>query len=567
MSELVVGTRRNPGPKPWRASIIAFAMVIAAAVVAWFIFRRAVRYDMPAVTVTGGLTNLPATQPNLEGAVGFGAATHTLRGGLHVLRVRGEPHEMGAAHGRLLAEHISTFLAESTPIIKQLGHSGGLLASVAPKMMLAWRLRFIDDGLTDSDRRWLAGMVQGAKAARIAVDYTAAVHAAAAIDIGAPDPRTAEADTHVVARSLSLLTPFAADPTRVWLASLHAVPGFHESGSTLVPVVTIAQPSTKLAWAGVGWAGHAGVLAGMNATGIAVSVHPVRSGDVTTTARAARPTPLLVRAVLENAHTLEEATTLLSKTEALGAAAFVLLDGNTGKSIVFERTPEKFALNRQAAAVIGDTLENPAFATDPQNDRARRQLPSALRVTRATRLLHTPPNDLSAFAGILRDHHTPDDVDRGLGHRGTIADALAASAVIFDARARMMWVADPQSQQRMRAFDLRAEFGLAAGTEPIGDLAPESDNDSELRERIALARSALRAARAAMVRRELADAQDHVARALALAPNLQECIELAAQIAAAKQDFATARAFAERWLSNAPDYPAGEERARAILAR
>jgi isopenicillin-N N-acyltransferase like protein len=565
MSELVVGTRRATTIRPWRAGVMALAIVIMATIVAWFIYRKAVSYDMPDVIVEGALSNDHSGDGN---ALRFGDSTLQYRGGIAVLRTSGEPHQMGAAHGRLLASEIGHFVDAARPSIERIVDNSGFWGSTFHHMILDWRLRFLDDGLTDPDRRWLAGMVRGAGLGRQHVDYTSLVHAAAVIDVGAPSLRSAEADVHVLARTLSITVPLANDPTRLWLASQLALPGLDDGGATLRPIVTIAKPTGKLAWAGIGWPGMAGVVMGVNSAGLALTIHPVRSGDVRAT-RPAQSIPMLARAVLEQAHTIDEALAIINKGETLGAAAIVVVDGNLGQSAVIERTPDKTAANRQPAAVIGDTLENQAFATDPQNDRARRQLSSTMRVARALKLIKTPPADLGALAGILRDHHTPDEALRALGHRGTIADVAAVATVIIDARARMMWIADDTANGRMRGFDLRKDLGIDIGTAASGapDLAADPEAESGARDRIRTARSALRDARNSMAEHDPLAASDDVARALALAPDLPECLELAAQVAAANGDSATAKGFAQRWLDTGADNPAGEERARAILAR
>lgn len=566
MSDLVVGTRRAVTGKPWRAGAIALAILITATVVAWFIYRKSVSYDMPNVVVEGTLGN---DHPNGElAALRFGASTLQYRGGIAVLRTSGEPHQMGAAHGRLLAGELRHFVDVAKPSIERIVDGTGMFASLLHGIVLDWRLRFLDDGLTDADRRWLAGMVRGAEQSGTSVSYPELVHAAAVIDVGAPSQRSAEADVHVLARSLSFAVPLANDPSRIWLAHQLALPGLDDGGDSLPPLLTIARPTGKLAWAGVGWPALAGVLVGVNAAGIAIAVHPVRSGDVRAT-RAAQPTSMLARSVLEQAHTIDEALAVINKGEALGAAAFVVVDGNEGRWVVIERTPDKTAVNRQPASVIGDILENQAFATDPQNDRARRQLASTMRVTRAAHLLKTAPTDLGALAGILRDHHSSDDALRPLGHRGTIADVAALSTVIIDARARMIWIADPTAAGRMRGFDLRQDLGLDIGASVSGtaDLAADPEAESGARHRIEVARQALRFARGELARHNPVVASDYVARALALAPDLPECLELAAMVAAANGDAATARAFAQRWIDGGADNPAGEERARAILAR
>jgi hypothetical protein len=528
--------------------------------------------------VIGGLHNIQHdlsptdTSVSHQSEVRFGDSSLSYRGGIAVLRCAGEPHQIGAAHGRLLASAMIPFSEATYANIHGLISTTGWVGSWFAQLGLDWRLRFLDDGLADSDRRMLAGMVRGAQASGTTIAYRSMVHAAAAIDIGEPSPRTAESDVHVVARTLSLVTTLANDPTRLWLANTFSLPGLDEGGQSLPQLVTIARPTGKIAWASAGWPGFAGVMVGLNAAGIAIAVHPVRSGDVRAT-RAARPTAMLARLVLETATTLDEAVAAIkgpSGSNSLGAAAFVIIDGNSGKSIVVERTPDTMVVSRQAAAVTCDTLQNPAFTTDPQNERARRQLTSTARCDRASRLLRTPPADVGALAGILRDHRTADDVPRPLGHRSTIADVGAVNTVIIDPKARTMWVADKTAAGQMRGFDLRADFALdAAVINVIGapDLASDPEAQSGLYQRVTMARQHARSARGSLAIKQYQAASDWIARGLAIAPELPELSELAAIIAAANGDSKTAKAFAQAWFDNGADNPAGEERLRAIIAR
>src|SRR5882672_9845334 len=59
MPDLVIGGRRAGVAKPWRAGVIAIAMLGVAVVVAWFIYRRSVAYDLPPGDVQGEISSSP----------------------------------------------------------------------------------------------------------------------------------------------------------------------------------------------------------------------------------------------------------------------------------------------------------------------------------------------------------------------------------------------------------------------------------------------------------------------------------------------------------------------------
>src|SRR4029079_17482798 len=124
---------------------------------------------------------------------------------------------------------------------------------------------------------------------------------------------------------------------------------------------------------------------------------------------------------------------LVELTPTLGAALFVIVDGATGKWVIVERTPSKSIVERNPKTpAFGDVLTTNALASDPENDRARRVLPTLARVDRAARLAKNPLPDVAALAAILRDQRGVDDVPRPAGHRGVIDDGRARHTVILD---------------------------------------------------------------------------------------------------------------------------------------
>ncbi|MBA3820609.1 MAG: hypothetical protein H0X17_17085, partial [Deltaproteobacteria bacterium] len=449
MPDLVIGGGRRSGvPRPWRAGAIALAMLGVAVIVAWFIYRRSVAYDLPGGKVAGTITSVQ-TAPGAPGSLMYGTASLAWSGSIPVLRVTGDAHAIGAAHGRLLAAQLRDMVTAIRPSIDGTVGTSGLLGGATHDMRLAWRWRFTDDGLVDQDRRMVAGMTRGAEASGVELDYDDLVRAQAVMDVGAPSPRTPEAEHHSIARSLTMIAQQQQAPARVWIGRSFALPGLDDGGTSATPVVTIAHPEGRIAWASIGWPGGLGVVTGVNAQQIAVMVNPARTADVRTT-RTARPVAHLARTVLEQANTLDAAVKIIESTPTLGAAVFVIVDGTSGSWVVVERTPTKAIVERTPKSpVFGDVLTTNALSNDPQNDRARRMLPTIARLDRAARLLKLPLVDAAALAAILRDQRGAYDSQRPPGHRGVIDDGRAVHTVILDPSSLELWVADPRAANRM----------------------------------------------------------------------------------------------------------------------
>ncbi len=567
MPDLVIGGRRSGPPRPWRAGVIAVALLGIAVVVAWLIYRRSVAYVMPDGEVHGEISQVHSG-PGAPPAVAFGASSLEWSGGLGVLRATGDAHAIGAAHGRLLAPYLAAVVRAARPSIEGTVSDDGLTGGATHGMRLAWRWRFIDDGLSEADRRMVAGMTRGAAASGVDLPFDDLVRDQAVIDLGAPSAATGEVDEHDLAHSLTVIAPQAQTPARVWIGRSFSLPGLDDGGDSAIPIVQIVHPDGRLAWASVGWPGQLGAVTGINAQGIAVMVDPARTGDVRPT-RVARPVALVARMVLEQAKTLDEAVKLVEQTPTLGAALFVIVDGASGKWVVVERTPSKaIAEKSPKQAAYGDVLTTNALASDPENDRARRLLPTGARVERAAKLVRAPLADVAAMAAVLRDQRGPDDSARPPGHRGVIDDGRASHVAILDPATMELWVADPSANGRMRAFDLRHELrGEGDRASPPADIPADPSAEPDRISRLAAVRADLRRARVALAHGDKIVATEACARARARAPQLPEALELAAAIAQARGDDVQARALYQQWLDGGADDPQGEERARALLAR
>ena len=566
MPDLVIGARRS-APRPWRAGVIAVALLGVAVVVAWLIYRRSVAYEVPGGDVRGEITmvqSAPGAAPRLT----FDASSLEWLGGIAVLRASGDAHAIGAAHGRLLAPSIAAVIRAEKPSIEATVSDDGVLGGSTHNMRLAWRWRFIDDGLVEADRLMVAGIMRGAAASGTKLGYDDLVRAQAVLDVGSPAAKSGELEEHGVAHSLTVIGTQQQAPARVWIGRTFALSGLSDGGDSAAPVVTIAHPDGRLAWASVGWPGHVGAVTGINSQAIAVMVDPARTGDVRPT-RVARPAALLARAVLEQSKTLDEAVKLVEQTPTLGSALFILVDGASGKWVLVERTPSKAIVERAPKVpAFGDVLTTNSLAQDPDNDRSRRMLPTGARVDRAAHLVRGPLADVAAMAAVLRDSHGIDDAPRAPGHRGAIDDARAVHTAILDPASMELWVADPRAAGRMRAFDLRHELrGEGDRASPPADIAADPGTDVDRNARISDARADLRAARDALAHHDRTLAAELCARARTRAPTLPEAIELDAELAQARGDDTSARKLYQQWLDGTPDDPPGEQKARALLAR
>ncbi len=572
MTDLVIGGRRTTPRRTVRGIAIATLVVLVGLLVAYIIYRRVVSYAEP----DGSVPNLPLVvvddgpdQPRL----GFGDSSLAHAGPITVLRLVGKPHTMGAAQGRLLGSAVTEVSQQIRPCIEQTVSSGGLLGGTTHSARLRWRYRLLDDGIPGHQLIEIAGVLRGTRrTAGSAPGYESFVRDQAVLDLGIATPWSDNAYFRAVARSLTFVTALRGPSgDRLLVGRSFGLPGLADGGAAAAahPVVSFVHPDGVIAYASVGWPGLVGVVSGVNAEGIAVMVHPARTDDVKTT-REAQPVPLIARDVLENARTLDDAIAILEHSSPLGAAAFTVVDGNARTWAVVDRSPERGAVTRdRTPPVITDLLDSDPFADDPENDRARRVRPSALRAQRVAQLLRQPPEDPAGAAAILRDTRAVGNLPLPAGHRAAAEDLAAVHTAIFDTSAMVLWVAEgPGARSRFRAFDLRHELsGEGARAAPPPDIPALGEGDGRVAAAVLAAEADLRAARQAVRRGGRRQARELVSRALVRAPDLPQALWMAAELARADHDDERARRLLQRYLDVGPDDLNAGEEARAILDR
>ena len=120
---------------------------------------------------------------------------------------------------------VAMFDATKEILIEGTVSDDGLLGGWTHNARLAWRWRFIDDGLTDADRRMIAGMTRGAAASGASLPYDDLVRDQAVVDVGVPSRTSGELDQHRLAHSLTVVASQAQAPARVWVGRTFSLSG------------------------------------------------------------------------------------------------------------------------------------------------------------------------------------------------------------------------------------------------------------------------------------------------------------------------------------------------------
>lgn len=327
---------------------------------------------------------------------------------------------------------------------------------------------------------------------------------------------------------------------------------------------------TKLPFASVAWTGMLGVVTGINAAGIYASVNALRSTDKS---RAGVPVELLLREVLESAHTLDEAIELVKNHAVLVPDLYLLADGKSGESAVVERSPTRAAVRRSKdlLAVANHAL-SPEFAGDVENERLKTYLTSGARMARVEELLAEKRGtiDPATALAILRDKRGALGKDLGLGNRNALDAIIATHSVVIDATDLVIWVGiGPHALGRYVAFDLRRELlGDARPTPP--DLDEDPTLHSAAYREYLQAEQALAASVALEGHGELGRAIEEAERAVALAPLSAEARKRLADLLYVRKqgdDLSRGRVHYQTFLQLSPPYRRDIETVQALLKR
>ena len=212
----------------------------------------------------------------------------------------------------------------------------------------------------------------------------------------------------------------------------------------------------------VSWMGMSGVLTGMNAAGIWLSLNAARSEGRN---RKGPPVALLVRQVLEQARSIEDVERMLSETDPIVTDIYVVADGKTGEVAAFERGQTRMGrrgLGPDGKLAVANHLLTETFAGDKDDQSLRTYSTTLARHQRMQELVDAEPLSVERGVAILRDRRGPGGRELAPGNRNAIDAWIATHSVVGDATDRVLWVATaPHTQGEVRAIDLFAEMEAA----------------------------------------------------------------------------------------------------------
>jgi hypothetical protein len=477
--------------------------------------------------------------------------------GLWELHLEGDPYAMGFAHtrlgNRLLAETDDYMFNEMARYVPS------RIALWLIRVGVRWRYRNLPDAIPLDRQREIAGQARGYHDQH--ADFLPTFHRLVFYHA-----------LHDITQSLEhspLLgcTAFAAAGAATRDGHLLVGRNFDFEGPEPFDrdkAILFFKPAGKIPFASVAWVGMAGVVTGINAEKVYVSINAARTTDK---GRDGIPVELLMREILENAHGIDEAVEMVRRSPVMVPDFYLIADGKTGESAVIERSPTRLEVRRSRdVTLLTNHALTPAFAGDAENERLERYLTSGARYRRLAEVVERSRGQIDPLrvVEILRDKRGEGDVPLGLGNRNALDAIIATHSVVVDATDLKIWVSQgPRLLGRYVGFDLRQEL-LGEERPAVPPLPADPMADSPALGAFRQAMAEFRAAES-LGRSAPSLALDDAERAVGLEESMPEPHKFIADLVASRDPDRARREY-RRFLELHPPYLRDVEQARAWLS-
>ncbi|MDP2723707.1 MAG: C45 family peptidase [Bacteroidales bacterium] len=358
--------------------------------------------------------------------------------GLWEMYLEGSPFEMGVANGKLTKELIAQQEAAFVDQINTLIPSPAYLKFL--KYFTGWFNRDIDKYIPEEYKEEIYGVSVSAADGYeyIGDNYDRMLNYHAAHDIG-----------HAL-QSLMLVgcTSFGANFNSTDSSLIigrnfdfFINPAFAEN-----KIVVFVHPDQGIDFMYVSWASMIGVVSGMNAKGLTVTINAAKS-DIPTSAKT--PISILAREILQHAGNIKEALTIAEKRQTFVAESLLIGSAEDNKAIIIEKSPKKlgvFEVNDNHL-VCANHFQSDTFSLDENNERYKTESATVYRQQRCEQLMQQAGFiDAPVAASILRDHLGLDGKNIGIGNEKTMAQMISHHSVIFEPKKQIGWVSTQSYQ-------------------------------------------------------------------------------------------------------------------------
>uniref|UniRef100_UPI00260B5754 C45 family autoproteolytic acyltransferase/hydolase n=1 Tax=uncultured Flavobacterium sp. TaxID=165435 RepID=UPI00260B5754 len=230
-------------------------------------------------------------------------------------------------------------------------------------------------------------------------------------------------------------------------------------------IILFVKPEKGIPFMNVTWGGMIGVLSGMNAEGLTVTINAGKS-DIPLVAKT--PISIVTREILQYASTIDEAIAIAKKREVFVSESIMVGSAKDKKAVLIEMAPDNFdvyEVENSNQLVCSNHFQSKAYQSDERNVEHIKESHSQYRFDRMNELLEekdkmTPEK----MAEILRNKDGLAELKIGFGNEKALNQLRAHHAVIFKPEQLMVWVSsNPYQLGEFVAYDLKEVFSKMKG--------------------------------------------------------------------------------------------------------
>lgn len=224
-------------------------------------------------------------------------------------------------------------------------------------------------------------------------------------------------------------------------------------------IILFMAPENGLKFVSVSWPGMMGVVSGMNEKGLTVTINAAKGAIPIT---SAMPISLLVREILQNASTIQQAFQIAQDHKTFVSESILVGSAIDKSAAIIEKTPHKTSLYKGSDSKIVCTnhFQSKDFINDSYNIDNINNSDSKYRYDRLSELIKeasplTPHNAVR----ILRDRKGINNKEIGYTNQKSINQSIAHHSVVFKPEELKMWVSTaPWQSGTFLCYDLKEVF-------------------------------------------------------------------------------------------------------------